>query len=228
MACFLLDKMIQNFIELTMIRKKILSQKTFVMTLAIVLILCSAFPGYSASWKSENVPDPKQTGAIKQEALVFRLAPLEQKGGNKLPLFTITNDNLSIQNLPFSIKQNRGEISPQIRKRTPKKSNQLGNSLHTASLLTLTALNIADYVSTVKALQLPGLEEGNPIMRPFTKNMLLFSAVKLGITALDFYLLKNIYKKNKTLGWVLSIVGNIAMSYVVSNNIRKIQSVAKR
>jgi energy-converting hydrogenase Eha subunit A len=121
-----------------------------------------------------------------------------------------------------------GGISPQSLKNIPKKSKQLGNSLYTASLLTLTALNIADYVSTVKALQLPGLEEGNPIMRPFTKKILLFSAVKLGITALDFHLLKNIYKKNKTLGWILSIVGNIAMSYVVSNNIRKIQSVARQ
>ena len=106
-------------------------------------------------------------------------------------------------------------------------SNPLGGSLYTASLLTLTALNIADYVSTVRALQLPGLEEGNPIMRPFTKNMVVFGVVKLGVAALDFYLLKNIYKKNKTLGWVLSIVGNIAMSYVVSNNLRKIQSVMR-
>ena len=106
-----------------------------------------------------------------------------------------------------------------------KKSISLENSLFTASLLTLTALNIADYISTVKALQLPGLEEGNPILRPFTKNMLLFSAVKLGISALDFYLLKSIHKKNKTLGWILSIAGNFAMSYIVSNNIRKIQSV---
>ena len=220
--------MIQNFIELTMDTIKTLNKKTFVIALALGLIISSALPGYAASWKSENEPDPKQTGAIKLETLVFRLAPLEQKEENKLPLFTITNNHLSIQNLHYSFKKNGGEISPQIRKRTPKKSNQLGNSLYTASLLTLTALNIADYVSTVKAIQLPGLEEGNPIMRPFTRNILLFSAVKLGITALDFYLLKNIYKKNKTLGWVLSIAGNFAMSYVVSNNIRKIQSVTRQ
>jgi hypothetical protein len=102
------------------------------------------------------------------------------------------------------------------------------NSLFTASLLTLTALNIADYVSTVKALQLPGLKEGNPIMRPFTKNILLFSAVKIGLTTLDFCLLKSIYKKNKTLGWILSIAGNFAMSYIVSNNIHKIQAVTRK
>jgi hypothetical protein len=208
--------------------KQVLNQKRFVIALAIGLILCSVFPGFSAERKSENEPDPKQADALKLEMLLFRLAPLEQKKENNFPLFTITNNNLSIQNLNFSTKKNIDEISSKILNKKPKKSNQFGNSLYTASLLTLTTLNIADYVSTLKALQLPGLEEGNPILRPFTRNILLFSAVKLGVTALDFYLLKTIYKKNKTLGWVLSIVGNIAMSYVVSNNIRKIQSVTRQ
>jgi hypothetical protein len=228
MAYILLNKMIQNFIELTMIRKKILSQKTFVITLAIGIILCSAFPGYSASWDSENESDPEQKDSPKFEMLAFRLSQMEQKGESNFPLFTITNSHFSVQNLHFSTLKQSEETSPRIAKRLTKKANPLGNSLYTASLLTLTALNIADTISTVKALQLPGLEEGNPIMRPFTKNILLFSTVKLSLTALDFYLLKNIYKKNKTLGWVLSIVGNIAMSYVVSNNIRKIQSVTRQ
>lgn len=216
MAYFLLNKMIQFFFELTMNIRKILNQKAFVITLTIGLILCLASPGLSVDGKSEHEPDPKQTAALKLETLVFSLAPSEQKKGNNFPLFTITDKNFRVQNLRFS---------PQTLKRTQKKSSQTGNSLYTASLLTLTALNLADYISTVKAIQLPGLEEGNPILRPFTRNILLFSAVKLGITALDFYLLKNIYKNNKTLGWVLSIVGNIAMSYVVSNNLRKIRSV---
>jgi hypothetical protein len=151
-----------------------------------------------------------------------------QISNNHLPLFTLTNNALNVRNMHFSTLQKKEEIPPQILERGPKKSNRLENSLYTASLLTLTALNIADYISTVKALKLPGLEEGNPIMRPLTKNILLFSSVKLGIAALDFYLLKKIHKKNKTLGWVLSIAGNFAMSYVVSNNIRKIQSVTKK
>ncbi len=219
--------MIQNFIEKTMENKKILNQKAFEITLAIGLILCLAFPGFSASLETENEINPKQREFLKLERLEFQLTPIEQKGDTNFPLFTMTNNNLSVQNLHFSSIKNREAISPRIVKRSPTKSNQLGDSLYTASILTLTALNIADCISTVKALQIPGLEEGNPILRPFTKNMILFSAVKLGITALDFYLLKNIYKKNKTLGWVLSVVGNIAMSYVVSNNIRKIQSVTR-
>ena len=180
-------------------------------------ILCSAFPSSTAEKKHKNEPNQLQVDTLKLETIAFRLAPL--------PVFTLTNKTLYAPNQYFPSQQKNKEIPSQILKKAPKQSKRMENSLFTASLLTLTALNIADYVSTVKALQLPGLKEGNPIIRPFTKNILLFSTVKIGLTALDFYLLKNIYKKNKTLGWVLSIAGNFAMSYIVSNNIRKIQAV---
>lgn len=180
-------------------------------------ILCSAFPSSTAEKKHKNEPSQLQVDTLKLETIAFRLAPL--------PVFTLTNKTLYAPNQYFPSQQKNKEIPSQILKKAPKQSKRMENSLFTASLLTLTALNIADYVSTVKALQLPGLKEGNPIIRPFTKNILLFSTVKIGLTALDFYLLKNIYKKNKTLGWVLSIAGNFAMSYIVSNNIRKIQAV---
>ena len=183
-------------------------------------ILCPAFPGSTAEKKHKNEPSLLQVDTLKFESIAFRLAPL--------PLFTLTNNTLHAPNQNFPSQQKNKELPSQILKEEPKKSKRTENSLFTASLLTLTALNIADYVSTVKALQLPGLKEGNPIMRPFTKNILLFSAVKIGLTTLDFCLLKNIYKKNKTLGWILSIAGNFAMSYIVSNNIRKIQAVTRK
>ena len=183
-------------------------------------ILCSAFPGSTAEKKHKNEPSLLQVDTLDFETIAFRLAPL--------PLFTLTNNTLHAPNQTFPSQQKNKELPSQILKEEPKKSKRTENSLFTASLLTLTALNIADYVSTVKALQLPGLKEGNPIMRPFTKNILLFSAVKIGLTTLDFCLLKNIYKKNKTLGWILSIAGNFAMSYIVSNNIRKIQAVTRK
>jgi hypothetical protein len=183
-------------------------------------ILCSAFPGSTAEKKHKNEPSLLQVDTLDFETIAFRLAPL--------PLFTLTNNTLHAPNQNFPSQQKNKELPSQILKEEPKKSKRTENSLFTASLLTLTALNIADYVSTVKALQLPGLKEGNPIMRPFTKNILLFSAVKIGLTTLDFCLLKNIYKKNKTLGWILSIAGNFAMSYIVSNNIRKIQAVTRK
>lgn len=194
-------------------------QKRLTILFVWGFILCSAFPGSTAEKKHKNEPSQLQVDTLELETTAFRLAPL--------PAFTLTHKILYAPNQYISSLQKKEEITPQILTGVPK-SKRMENSLFTASLLTLTALNIADYVSTVKALQLPGLKEGNPIMCPFTKNILLFSAVKIGLTALDFYLLKNIYKKNKTLGWVLSIAGNFAMSYIVSNNIRKIQAVTRK
>ena len=207
-------------------RQRTFDKKALLIALILGLALCLAHPGFSASSNPKKQPDPKPTESLDMEPLVFRIASPAPAGDN-FSLLWITRNNNSLQGPPYPIEKKVGEITPQALIRTPKRSNPLGGSLYTASLLTLTALNIADYVSTVRALQLPGLEEGNPIMRPFTKNMVVFGVVKLGVAALDFYLLKNIYKKNKTLGWVLSIVGNIAMSYVVSNNLRKIQSVMR-
>jgi len=91
--------------------------------------------------------------------------------------------------------------------------------------VTLTALNIADALTTLQALKYDGLTEGNPVMKPFVNNVYLFTAVKLGVTTLNYYLLKKLHKKNKTLAWVLSMTANLVMSYVVANNIRMINSV---
>lgn len=203
-------------------------RKGFVILSIWGFLICSALPGSTTEKKHKNETSQPQDDTLILKTVSFRLAPMDQKSNNHFPLFTLTNNALNVRNPHFSTRQKKEEIPHQILEGLPKKSKRLENSLYTASLLTLTALNVADYISTVKALQLPGLEEGNPIMRPFTKNILLFSSIKLGITALDFYLLKKIHKKNKTLGWVLSIAGNFAMSYVVSNNIRKIQSVIKK
>ncbi len=123
--------------------------------------------------------------------------------------------------LPKVSRELQAAINPYV-SFSPKK-NSFGDSLFTSSLVTLTALNVADYFSTRQALKIPGLAEGNPFMKPFTKNALLFAGVKLGMTALDYVILKNVYKKNKVLGWAVSIAANVAMSYVVSNNIRLVQ-----
>ncbi|UCE40958.1 MAG: hypothetical protein JSV17_16180 [Candidatus Aminicenantes bacterium] len=211
-----------------MIARQYLKQKGFLTTIIVGLILCWALPSSAADRKQENQPTPVKVGGIDFEPMVFSLALKKSKEIQSVPLLTLLGDYHLNQNQNFPSLRKKVQISQKVHDGTQKKSSRLENSLFTASLLTLTALNIADYVSTVKALQLTGLEEGNPILRPFTKNMLLFGAVKLGISAFDFYVLKSIHKKNKTLAWVLSIAGNFAMSYIVSNNIRKIQSVMRK
>ena len=86
---------------------------------------------------------------------------------------------------------------------------------------------MADYLSTCKALKYPGLREGNPLMKSITKNALVFAGVKLGVTVCDYLILKKIYKKNKTLGWVLTTAANVAMSYVVANNMKMIHQAQR-
>lgn len=208
--------------------KKTTSRKTTWMIFSLGLIICLTFPGFAAGRVPEKKAGGEQTGTIKLEDIEFRLSPLEPKRENRFHLFIGTDKNLTLPNTSVPAIEKIDPIPPQILDGKSKRSYRIGNSLYTASLLTLTALNIADYFSTIKALKLPGLQEGNPIMRPFTKNILLFSAVKLGVASLDYYLLRNIYKKNKTLGWALSIVGNVVMSWVVSSNFRKIRSVTRR
>lgn len=108
------------------------------------------------------------------------------------------------------------------------KSHKIENTLFTSSLITFTALNVADYFSTREALKYPGLEEGNPLMKPFVKNPYAFAAVKLGISALSYYSMKSLFKKDKRMAWVMSLASNLALSYIVANNFRMIHKAQGR
>jgi len=106
--------------------------------------------------------------------------------------------------------------------------SRLESSLYTSSLVSLVALNVADYFSTVSALKYDGVEEANPLMKPFTKNNVLFAAVKLGLTAYNLHFMKKLHKKNKGLAWAVSLVANFAMTYVVAHNMRMIDQARAR
>jgi hypothetical protein len=97
----------------------------------------------------------------------------------------------------------------------------------TANLVTMAALNVADYISTSRALKCAGLREGNPLMKPFVKSPAVFAAVKIGTTALSVWGMNSLWKKNKPFAWVLTTASNFMLSYVVANNFRLIQR-AKR
>lgn len=100
------------------------------------------------------------------------------------------------------------------------KASDLGDSLYNASLISFVALNAADYFSTLEALNSPGVEEKNPMLKSVVKDPYAFAAVKIGFTALACYSLKTLYKKSRPLAWALSIAANLACSYIVSNNYR--------
>lgn len=103
-----------------------------------------------------------------------------------------------------------------------------GRALFDANLVIMVGLNVADYLSTKEALKYPGLEETNPLMRPFVKSPAAFAAIKAGSTVLTYLSFRAIFKRNKTMGWVLTTATNCLLSYVVANNMRLIQAARAR
>lgn len=97
---------------------------------------------------------------------------------------------------------------------------KLGDSLFEASLISMLALNAADYFSTKQALKYDGIYEANPFMKGIVKNDWAFAAVKIGSSIGTYYAFKGLYKKNKTLAWILNLGTNFALSYVVANNMK--------
>jgi hypothetical protein len=103
-----------------------------------------------------------------------------------------------------------------------------GQALFDANLVLMVGLNVADYVSTRAALKYPGLTEINPLMKPFVKSPAAFAAVKFGTTALTYAGMRAIFKRNKTMAWVMTTAGNALLSYVVANNMRLIRGARAR
>jgi len=99
-----------------------------------------------------------------------------------------------------------------------------GRSLFDANLVLMVGLNVADYFTTKEALKYPGMEETNPFMRPFVKSPAAFAAIKFGTTALTYVSFKTIFKRNKTVAWVMATATNCLLSYAVANNVRLIQA----
>jgi hypothetical protein len=105
---------------------------------------------------------------------------------------------------------------------------QSGRGLFDANLVLMVGLNVADYFSTKEALKYPGLEETNPLMRPFVKSPAAFAAIKAGTTVLTYLSFRAIFKRNKTMGWIMTTATNCLLSYVVANNVRLIQAARVR
>lgn len=105
------------------------------------------------------------------------------------------------------------------------KSGKLEKTFYTSSLISMVVLNIADYILTTEALKHERLVESNPFVRAYSKNPSLMATVKIGWTVANYHLMKKLYKKNKKLAWIVSAISNLALSYVVANNIRLINKV---
>jgi hypothetical protein len=101
-------------------------------------------------------------------------------------------------------------------------SGDAEKTMFDVNLIALVALNAADYFSTRQALKYPGLREANPLLQPFVKSPAAFAAIKIGTTALTCWSMKALFKKNRTVAWILTTASNVLTSYVVASNLQRI------
>lgn len=173
------------------------------------------------SVNNETVNNTKEENNIDTEVSP---STYEKKSPLNLELFQLIKKENVSGKIEQAIKQNKIKSTYKPNKVLKRylKARQVKRSLYTTSLITLVGLNVADYFSTKEALKYNGLKEGNPLMKPFVKNSLLFGVVKLGVTAYSYHFMQNLYKKNKRAAWLVSVISNLALSYIVFNNMRLI------
>lgn len=201
--------------------------KIFLFALFFGLLLCLSLAAGEKGSQDELVSKEKLNDQdyTTEEYLI----PLETKSFINSELFQLIEEKAFPKN-KFNINLIKFEPASHSSEYLQKmiKLNRTENSLYTTSLITLTALNVADYFSTLSALKYEGLKEANPLMKPFTKSTFLFTAVKIGLTAYNFHYMRNLHKKNKRLAWAVSLITNFAMTYIVVSNIRMIHEAQRK
>jgi hypothetical protein len=206
-------------------QKEAIDPRFWIIPLAICFLLIVTMPGLATETSRNSSGTDKSAGEDKLE-FSLDITPAHSFTIGQLNISRMAmNGTQQFEAQPFVLSEATSAPIQGHPIQAPPKISTLQNSLYTSSLITLTALNVADYLTTVKALKHKELEEANPAMKPIAKNMYLFTAVKLGVAALDIYILKKLYKKNKPLAWVLSVAANFAMSYVVASNVKMIKGV---
>jgi len=192
-----------------------------------IVLLLSSFP-----LKAENDHNSESLN-LRQEMILTIISnqfitPLEKPSVEASSIYAYSNPPKSYD---FSIKSIMPETKyPETYKRIQnyQKRYLFEKTFFEISLITNLALNTADYLSTREALKYDGLQEGNPLMKPFVKNDMTFAAIKIGLTVTHYFTMKKLFKRNRTLGWIVSIASNLALSYVVSSNMAHIHEARNR
>jgi len=167
------------------------------------------------SEQKDNIIDAESSNLSADKSFInLKLFQLTEKKDidRKKKLNLVQNKNYSLSDLQKSALK-------------PNKFKKVEKSLYTTSLITLLALNTADYFTTIKALQYKEIKEINPVMRPLVKNPSLYLVLKLGVNVYAYYAMQNLFKKNKKIAWLVSVLTNAALSYIVLNNIWQINKV---
>ena len=91
----------------------------------------------------------------------------------------------------------------------------------------MVGLNVADYVSTPKALKYPAFQRSIPDAKPFIKAPPPSPPLSSGRPPCPTSM-RALFKRNKTVAWVMTTASNVLLSYVVANNYRLIQGARVR
>lgn len=182
-----------------------------------VATMAAAFIFSSPMIAGEN----SSTEQSKGKALIMSLkyVPISES--------SLINTEISTPARVFSLSSKPLTLFP-ISPQTPKFSfepKKQGQGCFIAAVAATVVLHAADYLTTRHALQYSNLEEANPFMKKIVSSPLLFAGVKLGVAGLQTLLLKGLFKKNKTLAWVVGTAMNVALSAVVVNNLSKIRKI---
>ena len=195
-----------------------MSKQQIMVTVAIMIALSAGFvsAGEIDFTLIQTASLPKSMLPVNSLSLISATATAPEAIEPLAPAAPAAPANLSSINIQKS-------FGPYMRD-----GSRFEKTLFTSQLVAMVALNVADYLTTKSALKHPGLQEGNPMMKPFVKNAVLFAAVKAGTTALSVWGMKSLRKRDKTTAWVLTTASNFLLSYVVANNMRLIQRAKLR
>lgn len=176
--------------------------------------------------QEQSIDTKKKNNTINEEYSV----PSANKSFINLELFQLAKKKYKHGKIKLNLDQDKNISVSTSQRFIPKRNKlqELEKSLYITSLITLITLNIADYFSTIKASEYKDLKEFNPVIRPLVKNPPLYFILKLGVNAYTLYSMEKLYEKNKKLAWVISTVANVALSYIVFNNIRQINQSKAR
>lgn len=193
-----------------------MKSKVLSTTIAFLFFLFSIIPLFSIA--SEIKSDTTKANSL---SVIFSLQTTDAPppAELKIDLFAVSSPQA------FTLNASHMRPAPNLKLKTVTTT---GNAIFEANLILMVGLNAADYFSTRNALKYPGLEESNPMMKPFVKSPAAFAAIKLGTTALSYWSLKSLFHRNRTAAWVLSSVTNTFLSYIVFNNLKHIRMAKAR
>jgi hypothetical protein len=197
-----------------------MSRRILALICPLVIILASFIPA-AGEYQSSGQAQLAVTHFVpRNNHALARLASLPWNLKNDRAWALKDPDLLSARMTPKPVETHYSNFRIQ--------KTRFGDTIFNASMFSFAVLNFADYFTTREALKNSAVREVNPFLQNIVKDPTQHALFKLGITALSYWNMKSVYKKNKPLAWLFSIASNALMYYVVSNNIQTMNEAARR